>query len=81
MRTNSRVTGTPLDTVRNLKADGASGRGFERAQSIGNEISASAVDTQSAPVSYGRSQSLSTTDISSPTNAGSTFRGAGNVCR
>ncbi|WP_244137045.1 hemagglutinin repeat-containing protein [Burkholderia pyrrocinia] len=73
------VTGTPLDTVRNLKADASSGNGFHRAQSIGNEIGASALSVPSVSVSYGSSRSSSTTDMSSLTNAGSTIRGGGNV--
>ncbi|WP_261313705.1 hemagglutinin repeat-containing protein [Burkholderia ambifaria] len=73
------VTGTPLDTVRNLKADASSGNGFHRAQSVGNEIGASALSVPSVSVSYGSSRSSSTTDMSSLTNAGSTIRGGGNV--
>ncbi|WP_241019568.1 hemagglutinin repeat-containing protein [Burkholderia sp. Ac-20345] len=73
------VTGTPLDTVRNLKADASSGNGFHRAQSVGNEIGASALSVPSVSVSYGSSHSSSTTDMSSLTNAGSTIRGGGDV--
>ncbi|EDT41041.1 hemagglutinin repeat-containing protein [Burkholderia ambifaria] len=73
------VTGTPLDTVRNIKADASSGNGFHRAQSVGNEIGASALSVPSVSVSYGSSRSSSTTDMSSLTNAGSTIRGGGNV--
>ena len=73
------VTGTPFDTVRNLKADASSGNGFQRAQSVANEIGASALSVPSVSVSYGSSRSSSTTDMSSLTNAGSTIRGGGNV--
>ncbi|WEY39738.1 hemagglutinin repeat-containing protein [Paraburkholderia sp. SUR17] len=73
------VTGTPLDTVRNLSSAGSSGTAFSRAQGIGNEIGASAADTPSVTLSYGRSSSSSTTDSSSLTSMGSTIRGGGNV--
>ncbi|CAG9257945.1 tRNA nuclease CdiA-2 [Burkholderia diffusa] len=73
------VTGTPFDTVRNLKANASSGNGFQRAQSVANEIGASALSVPSVSVSYGSSRSSSTTDMSSLTNAGSTIRGGGNV--
>lgn len=73
------VTGTPLDTVRNLRDDASSGNGFHRAQGVLNELGASAADTPSISVSYGRSESSSTTDTSSLANAGSTIRGGGNV--
>ncbi|WP_415869056.1 hemagglutinin repeat-containing protein [Burkholderia ubonensis] len=73
------VTGTPFDTVRNLKADASSGNGFQRGQSVLTEIGASAADVPSISVTYGRSRSSSTTDMSSLTNAGSTVRGGGNV--
>ncbi len=73
------VTGTPFDTVRNLKADASSGNGFQRGQSVLNEIGASAADVPSISVTYGQSRSSSTTDMSSLTNSGSTVRGGGNV--
>ncbi|WP_080492923.1 hemagglutinin repeat-containing protein [Burkholderia ubonensis] len=73
------VTGTPFDTVRNLKADASSGNGFQRGQSVLTEIGASAADVPSISVTYGQSRSSSTTDMSSLTNAGSTVRGGGNV--
>ncbi|MFP3274750.1 MAG: hemagglutinin repeat-containing protein [Paraburkholderia sp.] len=73
------VTGTPLDTVRNLKADASSGNAYQRTQSVLTEIGASAADTPSVSVSYGHSSSSSTTDMSSLTNAGSTIRAGGNV--
>ncbi|KWO60428.1 filamentous hemagglutinin [Burkholderia territorii] len=73
------VTGTPFDTVRNLKADAASGNSFQRGQSVLNEIGASAADVPSISVTYGQSRSSSTTDMSSMLNSGSTVRGAGNV--
>ncbi|NML35547.1 beta strand repeat-containing protein, partial [Paraburkholderia antibiotica] len=73
------VTGTPFDTARNLKADASSGSSFQRVQSVANEIGASAADVPSISVSYGHSQSSSTTDLSSVTNSGSAIRGAGNV--
>jgi len=73
------VTGTPFDTVRNLKADASSGNGFQRSQSVLNEIGASAADVPGISVSYGQSRSSSTTDMSSLTNSGSTVRGGGNV--
>lgn len=73
------VTGTPFDTVRNLKADASSGNGFQRAQSVANEIGASALSVPSVSLSYGNSRSSNTTDMSSLTNAGSTIRGGGNV--
>ena len=73
------VTGTPFDTVRNLKADASSGNGFQRGQSVLNEIGASAADVPGISVSYGQSRSSSTTDMSSLTNSGSSVRGGGNV--
>ncbi|WP_279613407.1 hemagglutinin repeat-containing protein [Burkholderia sp. BCC0405] len=73
------VTGTPFDTVRNLKADASSGNGFQRGQSVLTEIGASAADIPSISVTYGQSRSSSTTDMSSLTNSGSTVRGGGNV--
>ncbi|CAG9241132.1 tRNA nuclease CdiA-2 [Burkholderia diffusa] len=73
------VTGTPFDTVRNLKADASSGNGFQRGQSVLTEIGASAADVPSISVTYGQSRSSSTTDMSSMLNSGSTVRGAGNV--
>src|SRR6185312_15671903 len=73
------VTGTPLDTVRNLKADAASGNAFHRGQSVANEIGASAGDMPSVSVSYGSTSSSSTTDMSSLNNTGSSIRGGGNV--
>ncbi|MGZ2747200.1 hemagglutinin repeat-containing protein [Burkholderia stagnalis] len=73
------VTGTPFDTVRNLKANASSGNGFQRGQSVLNEIGASAADVPGISVSYGQSRSSTTTDMSSLTNTGSTVRGGGNV--
>ncbi|TCW85647.1 cell surface protein [Burkholderia sp. SRS-46] len=73
------VTGTPLDTVRNLRANASSGNSFQRTQGVLNEIGASAFDVPSISVSYGSSRSSSTTDMSSLTNAGSAIRGGGNV--
>lgn len=73
------VTGTPYDTVRNLKANASSGNAFQRGQAVGNEIGASAADVPGISVSYGQSRSSSTTDMSSLTNSGSTVRGGGNV--
>ncbi|WP_244127239.1 hemagglutinin repeat-containing protein [Burkholderia vietnamiensis] len=73
------VTGTPYDTVRNLKANASSGNAFQRGQAVGNEIGASAADVPGISVSYGQSRSSSTTDMSSLTNFGSTVRGGGNV--
>ncbi|MEX3922020.1 hemagglutinin repeat-containing protein [Paraburkholderia sp. BR10872] len=73
------VTGTPLDTVRNVRAAGSSGTGFQRAQGIGNELGASAADTPSLTATFSHTSSSSTTDMSSLTNAGSTIRGGGNV--
>ncbi|WGS49992.1 hemagglutinin repeat-containing protein [Paraburkholderia sp. D15] len=73
------VTGTPLDAVRDARANASSGTAYQRAQNTLNGIGASAADTPSISVSYGRSQSSSTTDVSSLTNAGSTIRGGGNV--
>ncbi|CAG4926267.1 hemagglutinin repeat-containing protein [Paraburkholderia gardini] len=73
------VTGTPLDAARDLKANASSGNGFQRTQGVLNGIGASAADTPSISVSYGRSQSSITTDMSGLTNAGSTIRGGGNV--
>ncbi|MBB3005271.1 filamentous hemagglutinin [Paraburkholderia tropica] len=73
------VTGTPLDTVKNLRADASSGNTFSRGQNTLEEIGASAADTPGISVSYGRSSSSSTTDLSSLTNAGSTLRAGGNV--
>ncbi|WMY10065.1 hemagglutinin repeat-containing protein [Paraburkholderia phenoliruptrix] len=73
------VTGTPLDTVRNLRSTGSSGTAFQRAQGIGNELGASGADTPSLTATFGRNSSSSTTEMSSRTNAGSTIRGGGNV--
>ncbi|WP_244321898.1 hemagglutinin repeat-containing protein [Burkholderia reimsis] len=73
------VTGTPFDTVRNLKDNASNGNGFQRGQSVANEIGASALDVPSISVTYGRSQSKSVTDTSNQTHAGSAIRGAGNV--
>ncbi|WP_321818699.1 MULTISPECIES: hemagglutinin repeat-containing protein [unclassified Paraburkholderia] len=73
------ITGTPLDTVKNLRADASSGNAFERGQNTLLEVGASAADTPGISVSYGRSSSSSTTDLSSVTNAGSTLRAGGNV--
>jgi filamentous hemagglutinin len=73
------VTGTPLDTVRNLKAAGSSGNAYQRGTGIANEITASTLDTPSVSLSYGRSSSSSTTTQSSVSNAGSTVRAGGNV--
>ncbi|WP_080436265.1 hemagglutinin repeat-containing protein [Burkholderia ubonensis] len=73
------VTGTPFDTVRNLKDNASNGNGFQRGQSVANELGASALDVPSISVTYGRSQSKSVTDTSSQTHAGSAIRGAGNV--
>ncbi|HTJ94265.1 MAG TPA: hemagglutinin repeat-containing protein, partial [Pararobbsia sp.] len=73
------VTGTPLDTVRNQKANASSGNGFQRVQSVANEVGAGALSVPSVSVSYGSSSSSSTADMSSLTHAGSTIRGGGNV--
>jgi filamentous hemagglutinin len=43
------VTGTPYDTVRNLKANASSGNAFQRGQAVGNEIGASAADVPGSP--------------------------------
>ncbi|HDR9021946.1 hemagglutinin repeat-containing protein [Burkholderia vietnamiensis] len=73
------VTGTPLDTVRNLKDNASNGNGFQRGQSVANEIGAGALDVPSVSVTYGSSKSKSVNDTSSQTHAGSAIRGAGNV--
>ncbi|MGR8023362.1 hemagglutinin repeat-containing protein [Burkholderia cenocepacia] len=73
------ITGTPLDTVRNLKDNASNGNGFQRGQSVATELGASVLDVPSISVTYGRSQSKSVTDTSNQTHAGSTIRGAGNV--
>ncbi|WP_080417704.1 hemagglutinin repeat-containing protein [Burkholderia ubonensis] len=73
------ATGTLFDTVRNVKDNGSTGNAFQRAQSVANEIGASAADMPSIAVTYGRSQSKNSLDTSSLTNAGSTVRGGGNV--
>jgi filamentous hemagglutinin len=73
------VTGTPLDTVRNLKTAASSGTAFSRSQSVATELAASGLDMPSVSLSYGRSSSSSTTDVSSTSNMGSTLRGGGNV--
>ena len=73
------ITGTPLDTARNLSKANDSGTAFKRAQGIGNELAASALDTPSVTLSYGSTRSSSSSDVSSVTNTGSTIRGAGNV--
>ncbi|WP_322064082.1 hemagglutinin repeat-containing protein [Burkholderia ubonensis] len=73
------MTGTLFDTVRNVKDNGSTGNAFQRAQSVANEIGASAADVPSIAVTYGRSESKSLLDTSSLTNAGSTVRGGGNV--
>jgi filamentous hemagglutinin len=73
------VTGTPLDTERNLTAASSSGNAYQRATGVANEITASTLDTPSVALSYGSSSSSSTTDVFSTSNMGSTIRGAGNV--
>ncbi|MFM0389617.1 hemagglutinin repeat-containing protein [Paraburkholderia dipogonis] len=73
------VSGTPLDTARNLKAAGSSGNAYQRGTGIANEITASTLDTPSVTLSYGHSSSSSTTTQSSLSNAGSTVRAGGNV--
>ncbi|WP_372342071.1 hemagglutinin repeat-containing protein [Paraburkholderia aspalathi] len=73
------VSGTPLDTARNLKAAGSSGNAYQRGTGIANEITASTLDTPSVTLSYGHSSSSSTTTQSSLSNAGSTVRGGNNV--
>ncbi|WP_421377165.1 hemagglutinin repeat-containing protein [Paraburkholderia sp. DD10] len=73
------VTGTPLDTARNLKKAGSSGNAYQRTTGIANEVTASTLDTPSVSLSYSHSSSSSTTDVSSTANAGSTIRGGGNV--
>ncbi|QYD71072.1 hemagglutinin repeat-containing protein [Paraburkholderia edwinii] len=73
------VTGTPLDTVRNLQSAGSSGNAYQRAQGVGNELTASGLDTPSVTATFSHSSSSSTTVVSSMSNAGSTIRGAGNV--
>ena len=73
------LTGTPLDTVRNMRANASSGNGFQRAQAVGNELGAGALSAPSVSLSYGSSKSSSTSDSSSMTYSGSTIRGGGNV--
>ena len=74
------LRGTPVDMVRNARADMASGSSFGRANGVLNEVAAfGGGDTPSISLSYGRSQSTSTTDFSSATHSGSTIRGGGNV--
>jgi filamentous hemagglutinin len=73
------ITGTPLDTVRNVRQASSSGSGFQRTEGVSNELLASALDVPSVAVSFGHSSSSSTTDASSLTNTGSTLRGGGNV--
>ncbi|WP_116136922.1 hemagglutinin repeat-containing protein [Trinickia diaoshuihuensis] len=73
------VTGTPLDTARNLRQAASSGNGFKRLQSASNEVVASSFDGPSVSMSFNHSSSSSTTDIASVSNAGSTVRGGGNV--
>jgi filamentous hemagglutinin len=73
------ITGTPLDTVRNLRDANSSGTAFQRGEGVLNELAASGQDLPSVSVSFGRSSSSSTTDMSSVTNTGSTIRGGGNV--
>ncbi|WP_197387260.1 hemagglutinin repeat-containing protein [Ralstonia pseudosolanacearum] len=73
------VTGTPYDTVRNLKSATSSGNGVQRARGVSNELAASGLDTPSVSLSYSHSSSSNTTDVASTTNMGSTIRGGGNV--
>ena len=73
------VTGTPLDTVRNVRQASSSGNGVQRLEGVSNEMLASAFETPSVSVSLNHSSSSSTSDITSVTNAGSTVRGGGNV--
>jgi filamentous hemagglutinin len=74
------IRGTPVDMVRNARADLASGNAFGRVNGVMNEVAAfGGGDTPSVSLSYGRSQSTSTTDFSSSTHSGSAIRGGGNV--
>ena len=73
------LTGTPLDTVRNMRANASSGNGFQRAQAVGNELGAGALSAPTVSLSYGSSKSSSTSDSASMTYSGSTIRGGGNV--
>ncbi|WP_206957312.1 hemagglutinin repeat-containing protein [Trinickia acidisoli] len=73
------ITGTPLDTARNLSQAGSSGNGFQRLEGVSDELLASSLDMPSVSVSFSHSSSSSTTDLSSLTNNGSTIRGGGNV--
>jgi filamentous hemagglutinin len=73
------VTGTPFDTVRNLKDASSSGNAYHRATGVSNEMAAAPLDTPSVTMTYGSNRSSSTTETSSVSNAGSTIRGGGNV--
>lgn len=73
------VTGTPLDTVRNLRQANSSGNAVQRLEGVSNEMFASALDSPSVSMSFSHSRSSATTDLTSVTNAGSTIRGGGNV--
>lgn len=73
------VTGTPLDTARNLRSASKSGNGFQRTQGVSNELAASALDTPSISLSYGRSSQSSSSELSSTTHTGSALRAGGNL--
>ncbi|MDR5734767.1 hemagglutinin repeat-containing protein [Caballeronia sp. LZ025] len=73
------ITGTPLHTARNVKDDASSGTTPQRAQRVGAELAASAMDTPSVTMTISHSSSSNTTDVSSVTNSGSAIRGAGDV--
>ena len=74
------IRGTPVDMVRNARADLASDNAFGRVNGVLNEAAAfGGGDAPSVSLSYGRSESTSATDFSSSTHSGSTIRGGGNV--
>lgn len=73
------VTGTPVDTVRNMRQTTASGNGFQRWEGASNEVAATTLDAPSVSMSFSHSSSSSSNDLTSVTNAGSTIRGGGNV--
>lgn len=73
------LTGTPVDTVRNMRQTTASGNGFQRWEGASNEVTATTLDAPSVSMSFSHSSSSSSNDLTSVTNAGSTIRGGGNV--
>jgi filamentous hemagglutinin len=73
------ITGTPLDTARNVKQSASSGNAYQRTTNVLTSIGSSVLDTPSLSVSYGRSSSNSASDASSSVYTGSTVQGAGNV--